>query len=62
MLNKFLVENDYYAGSLSSCIVKTKPEKREWWEMEKKKKTEVEYLPAPGAHNFTFRGHKIWAY
>jgi len=55
MLNKYLLENNYYAGSLSSCIVKTKKEKRRWWEVEKKKKTEVEYFPAPGAHSFTYK-------
>jgi hypothetical protein len=64
MLLLFLTQNGYLKGSMTNMKCQLKPKKWTWWwnqSKEDNKKPEVEYLPAPGSHIFSYKGKKMWA-
>lgn len=62
---KFMQEKGFLGKDISLLKAAVKKEKRNWWEFkpeDEKKKPEIEYLPGPGTHLFTFNGKKMWAF
>ena len=64
MVIKFLTEKGFLQGSMTQMKCQLKKKKFTWWWARSKEEThkpEVEYLPGPGNHFFTYEGKKLWA-
>ena len=60
----FLTQAGYLQGSMSQMKCQLKKKEWTWWwkrAAEESQKPQVEYLPGPGFHTFSFRGKKMWA-
>lgn len=60
----FLTAKGYLQGSMTQMKCQLKKKKWTWWwnrSKEDNQKPEVEYLPGPGNHFFTYMGRKLWA-
>jgi hypothetical protein len=60
----FLTAKGYLKGSLTQLKCQMKKKGFTWWwtsAKEENKKPEVEYLPGPGNHIFTYQGKTMWA-
>lgn len=64
MVIGFLTQKGYLQGSMTQVKCQLKKKKHTWWynmSKEENKKPEVEFLPGPGNHFFTYLGRKMWA-
>ena len=64
MVLDFLASKGFLAGSMTQMKCQLKKKGFTWWwnrSKEENQKPEVEYLPGPGNHFFTYKGKKMWA-
>lgn len=64
MMIDFLSSKGYLQNSMTQMKCQLKKKSFTWWwqrSKEENQKPEVEYLPGPGNHFFTFKGKKMWA-
>ena len=64
MVLDLLNSKGYLSNSMTQMKCQLKKKSFTWWwqrSKEENQKPEVEYLPGPGNHFFTYKGKKMWA-